>query len=361
MAKLPTSIVERLRATEKPADHLDPDLICALVENSLSRAERTRVFEHLAYCSQCREVSALCLPNPLAVAAPPPTVSAWLGWPILRWGAIAACVLVVGAAIFFGHRSASGPRQLAGPETVALEPQPSALSPTLSPASTVREDRDEIRKSLLGKRKPSSPRAFAEQSVVSSNQALSNSQAATEQHTLAPVADLAPKATGLPTPSTGVDELVPGRAKNARQELGNATLTKAADGPVSQAVGLAIASEAGTAEKPVPRWTLSSDGTLERSFNSGNTWETVPVPSQARFYVLSAHRMDIWLGGSRGALYHSSDAGEHWAQVQPVVKGQTLTEDVIGMEFSDPEHGVVTTSTNQKWVTEDAGQSWQRP
>ncbi|HXW91833.1 MAG TPA: zf-HC2 domain-containing protein [Terriglobales bacterium] len=360
MAKLPTSIVERLRATEKLSDHLDPDLISAWVENSLSRADRARVFEHLAYCGRCRDVSALSLPDPAEVAVSPATVSAWLGWPILRWGAMAACVLVVGAAITLRHRSASGPRQPAGPEIVALEPQPSAASPISSPARTVTEKRDETRKSVPGKQEPGSPRAFAEKSAAPSGQSLAGSQAAEEQ-TVESAHGMA--VTSFPGPSTGLDEGVPGRAKNARQVSGNATLAKAVDGRAPQAAG-AIPSpadfEAGTAQKPVPRWTLASDGTLERSFDSGNTWETVPAPSHARFYVLSAHTMDIWLGGSAGALYHSFDAGEHWVQVQPVVNGQPLTEDVIEMEFTDPEHGVVTTPTNQKWVTEDAGQIWKR-
>jgi photosystem II stability/assembly factor-like uncharacterized protein len=121
----------------------------------------------------------------------------------------------------------------------------------------------------------------------------------------------------------------------------------------------AMASEAQNSGKLAPRWTLSADGTLERSFDSGSTWETVLVPSQARFHVLAAHGMDIWLGGSSGALFHSSDAGDHWAQLQPVANGQALTDDVIGMEFTDPAHGVLTTASNQKWVTEDGGQSWQ--
>ncbi len=318
MKKLPSSIVDRLRASEKLSDHLDPDLISAWVENSLSRADRTRVFEHLAYCRECRELGALSLPNPPDAAASSRTTSAWLGWPVLRWVVTPACVLLVGVAVTLHHRSGSGPHQAAGTSTVALQPQPSVGSPISSVAPNVTEER--TRESFPRQQETGSPPAFAEKFVAPSDQTLAPRPAAEE-----------PKGESV----HGID------------------------GPTFQAAR-AIRTEAGTSENRAPRWTLSSEGTLARSFDSGNTWETVPVPSQARFYVLAAQGMDIWLGGSSGALYHSSDAGAHWVQVQPVASGQSLSEDVIGMEFSDPEHGVVTTPTNHKWITADAGQSWQR-
>ena len=169
--------------------------------------------------------------------------------------------------------------------------------------------------------------------------------------------DQDPEAAARNTPTSAnaaLDERVPGRAKDVLEEP-HAVRESLAQSKLSPS---AMAIE--KAQKLAPRWTLGADGALERSFDSGNTWETVPLPSRARFHVLSAHGMDIWVGGSGGALYHSVDAGKNWVQVQPVAGGQPLTEDIIGMEFIDDDHGVLTTSTNQQWATEDCGQSWQK-
>jgi photosystem II stability/assembly factor-like uncharacterized protein len=66
------------------------------------------------------------------------------------------------------------------------------------------------------------------------------------------------------------------------------------------------------------------------------------------------------VGGSGGTLFHSSDAGQHWTQVQPVVNGGALTADIIGVEFTDLLHGTVTTSSKETWITDDAGQNWRK-
>ena len=109
-----------------------------------------------------------------------------------------------------------------------------------------------------------------------------------------------------------------------------------------------------------PRWTLSADGTLQRSLDSGRTWQTIPVAGQTGFRALAADGLEIWVGGAKGVLYHSSDAGQQWTQVQPAANGEVLTGDIIGVEFIEKMHGTVTTSGQQKWVTTDAGQSWQK-
>jgi photosystem II stability/assembly factor-like uncharacterized protein len=122
----------------------------------------------------------------------------------------------------------------------------------------------------------------------------------------------------------------------------------------------AAASDALVLENLIPRWTLSSDGTLQRSLDSGMTWETIPVSSQTIFRALAANGLNIWVGGAAGALFHSSDAGEHWTQVRPMVNGETLVDDIIGVEFRDALHGKLTSSIEGIWITADAGQTWQK-
>src|ERR1700722_1209671 len=106
------------------------------------------------------------------------------------------------------------------------------------------------------------------------------------------------------------------------------------------------------------RWTLSPDGSVQHSLDSGKTWQTIPVAGNIVFRALAANDSDIWVGGSAGVLFHSADAGQHWDQIKPSVDGRPLAADIIGLKFSDALHGSLTTSSNQVWTTSDGGSSW---
>ena len=110
----------------------------------------------------------------------------------------------------------------------------------------------------------------------------------------------------------------------------------------------------------MPRWTLSSDGTLLlRSLDNGKTWQSIPVAGRVVFRAVSAMGPEVWIGGSAGALYHSSDSGQHWQEVEPAGGSLILVADIIALEFTDPQHGKLTTANHEIWITADAGQSWQ--
>ena len=145
---------------------------------------------------------------------------------------------------------------------------------------------------------------------------------------------------------------------------------------------------------PMPRWTISPDGALQRSFDQGNSWQSVDVNAGAgssaglaivaqasraketekdadkktlkrdaatpTFRAVTAAGSEVWAGGSKGALYHSLDAGTHWMRVVPTSAGAILTGDIVSLEFPDPQHGRITTSTPEIWTTSDAGKTWQK-
>jgi hypothetical protein len=153
------------------------------------------------------------------------------------------------------------------------------------------------------------------------------------------------------------------------------------------------------ASAPLPRWTISPSGGLQRSFDQGRTWQDVDVSANlapaatftnytsvseltetARakdssadkkalkkaatavviFRAVAAIGAEVWAGGSSAALYHSLDAGGHWIRVLPSSGGATLTGDIVAVQFSDTQHGEVTTSTTEVWLTSDDGQTWQK-
>ncbi len=152
-----------------------------------------------------------------------------------------------------------------------------------------------------------------------------------------------------------------------------------------------IGGPVATSSRSIPRWTISSAGRLQRSFDQGNTWQDVDVnanlasvvgtsleisanaarasknkdarqdlkreAASAAFRAVAAAGADIWAGGS--GLYHSLDAGNHWTRIVPASADAMLTGDIVSLEFSD-QHGKVATSTAEIWITTDGGQNWQK-
>jgi len=144
---------------------------------------------------------------------------------------------------------------------------------------------------------------------------------------------------------------------------------------------------------PAPRWTITSTGALQRSLDQGVSWQAIDVianpesstnatslqisanNSRAKrkdaqalkrdapaplFRAVAANGAEVWAGGSGGALYHSQDAGDHWTRIVPAAASATLTGDILSLEFPDPQHGKVSTSAAEIWITSDDGQTWQK-
>jgi len=379
MAEFPKVVRERMRATAKPEPHPEPNLLAALPEAGLSKRERDEVMRHLARCPYCREVVAISLPE-LSVSIPQRAHhSGWLAWPVLRWGALAACVVVVGAAVTLrlreGGREFVTPARVQAPRDVpasaALDaPRDSGRVPT-APAEPARRKWTGTERTRLSASPASRPALPAP--ALQPEASVGGEIAAEEMKTAeSKGSSLASNLATAENSDEKDSDQVPGRAKEALEEKFQAQESRPDDGHYARSMARSTA-KAGVAKNKqesagnlavapsfTPRWTLSSDGSLQRSVDSGRSWETITVSDKATFRALAANHLDIWVGGSAGALYHSSDAGQHWTAIKPVARGEALSEDIIGVEFLDPQHGKVTTSSQHIWITEDAGQSWQR-
>lgn len=365
MAELPKIVSQRLQAAERARVHPDSDLITAFVEKSLGNRERVQVIEHLSQCADCREIVSVSAVQPETAEA----VSAirestgWFSWPVLRWGAAVACVIVVGAAVTLRHQQESS--RIAAMPT---EGKPAAQIPALNNA---------FAKSAASLQLPEGEPKTAAGATQRNQptQAVANRLAT--QHALAAGASVPSALSGnyaaaAPGPVEMADagtaspmaEMVPGRAKAPLAESHDAYTEKATGGALlkkrNMAGAASVSGDALIPENLTPRWTLSSDGTLQRSVDSGGTWQTIRVSNKTTFRALAANGLDIWVGGAAGALFHSSDAGQHWTQVRPASNGEALADDIIGVEFTDLLHGKVTTSGAETWVTADAGETWQK-
>jgi hypothetical protein len=110
------------------------------------------------------------------------------------------------------------------------------------------------------------------------------------------------------------------------------------------------------------RWSISTSGKVQRSQDSGRTWEEVRVDDAVTFRVVHAAGRDVWAGGSGGVLYHSSDGGAMWQRVYLSSGESPTTETIVGITSGsrDLQHIMVRTISGEQWTTEDGGQHWQR-
>lgn len=425
MEQLPKIVRQRLRVTAQPGMHPDANVLAAFAEKSLGKVERQQVLAHLAQCADCRGL-AFALPEPSAAAGitPSRTVFPWLSWPLLRWAAAAACVVIVGAAVtlrYAGHKSAapsSAAKQEAAPAAeYKLAPQPPAavvegnkLALKVEPKMALQDQRDHATRvqrkapappplsnrvaatpssgmgaaaNVAGEVAQSNnppPRISTQQVLVTGAAPVPSTANTTDlqkearadanesKNAVPSVSESVEVQAEAPVVSTQATELAPGKAKDS-----NAALKKAAPGGTTGGIvsnrpmapgQLALqGSQYDVLERAATssaRWSLSADGALERSLDAGKSWQTVPVAEHVVFRAVSATGPDVWAGGAGGALYHSTDGGQSWVQVKPSVKGSTLTDDIIGIEFSDANHGKVATAKHEVWVTNDAGQIWQK-
>jgi hypothetical protein len=357
MVQVPKIVNQRLQATEVATVHPDPNLLSAFVERSLRKHEQVQVLEHLSRCTGCREIVSLAAsPSEIAGAVSGVSASpAWFSWPVLRWGVVAACVIVVGAVTLRYKQDVPQIGTTIAEKEPAAEAQPRVPN-TLAEQSAQRSTKRVSPAPLTSSTSGTSETMFAK--TASQKKAITANPADGDH------------AVGTPNPVEMADarigsafaEVVPGRAKDASPESQSAEAEKATSG-TSVKKRMATAGAAREALIPSnlgPRWTLNSDGTIQRSLDSGRTWQTIPVSGKTIFRALAANGLDIWVGGSAAALFHSSDAGRHWTQVRPAANGEALTDDIIGVEFTDTLHGKLTTASEEIWITSDAGETWQK-
>jgi hypothetical protein len=361
MTDVPKIVVSRLAGpgsqVGRPDSHPDANLLTAFAEQALGDVDRQQVLEHLTQCGECREIVWLAVPPVEAANVVPERVSApWLSWPVLRWGAAVACVVVVGAAVSLHKWETHSERALPARSAPASDVPP-ALSGTTA-ARLESHASAAIAKPVAAVPSPlakPAPAEFKAAPMARLQPRAAVPQAEPSQHSDEKTSDL--------VAGNEIDSLVPGRAKDAAEEA------NAPSGDTAEVTGMAVPMPtapmtANSALRPksrvAPRWTLTSDGTLQRSVDLGRTWEPITVADGVSLRALAANGLDIWVGGTAGALYHSADAGQHWTRVQPASDSLPLAADIIGVEFPDLQNGRLTTSSGEVWTTKDAGLNWEK-
>ncbi len=396
------------------SDHPDADTLTAFAERSLPNLERSVVMEHVARCGECREVLALALPEIEEVVVPVPVRRPWLGIPALRWGAIAASLIVVVSVGIVRYRHERGPAK----RTLALMQYPGKVTVNNSqpavpnigqvPADAVATFA--LRNSIAranGKKEhktnsitPTAAQGARETprlarplplpgvNALNSAPGLSAAGASVVAQSAQP-SPPAPAQTTVEVASASalvqteqsqleVQQSLPGQSQEDRAVVARAKA------PVTQAMPSLAAA-------PSPRWTITSAGGLQRSYDQGKTWLDVPIVAAAGLAsaslqaelnagyprhaalskkqssnpsplirAISASDSEIWAGAAGGVLYHSVDAGDHWVSAILSDSGSILTGDIVSIDFPDSVHGKLITSTSETWTTADGGRRWSK-
>jgi Photosynthesis system II assembly factor YCF48/Putative zinc-finger len=314
-AALKKLVSERLQS-QGAVHHPEPDLLAAYAENSLSRDDRQGLLTHLSACADCRDALYLAMPEFDSQPVLKPSYKS----PRLavRWATLAASVIVVGAV-------------LVADRGILYQHSPRVQTYSAAPEQKVAELKE-----------PVADRPAAAAPAID---AVAKNRPPMKHMTAKPQASMQFDQSGqvhFSSPQAAVS--------GGNQATADAAAVAARVSPKAMVV-----SPAASAAKMISQadWGLSPTGQVQRSIDSGKTWQIVPVGETKSFRAITALRDDIWVGGNSGALYHSADSGQSWTKMAPV-----CADDITHIEFSDPPNGLVNTANGQVWSTSDGGRSW---
>jgi len=391
---------------QRPAGaHPGADTLVAFAENALARPERQQTLAHLADCADCREILYLAQPDAAAVhpalAFRPNRVTHFA----LRWSAVAASLVIVAGGLFITRHELLNSNQKAAQQAAPTNydklaekkapPQLDSVRNAAAPAA--QKQLTAVTKTRPAEKhmtaKPQANMSFDDSGQVRVTERESPGTASGDANGLAATYDnnirQREESAATNVPSAATINAVGGGVAQSRIDAKDMTRSRNESVEVrSQAAALQADPEpvagAGTAAKldgsrrdeqtfkqtgafmkafpaPVASWELAPNGGVQRSLDSGKTWQSVPVGGKGMaFHAVFSSGSQVWVGGTAGALYHSTDSGLTWARVVPATAAQKLQSDVSRIEFSDPQTGAITTANGETWITSDGGQTWRR-
>jgi len=115
---------------------------------------------------------------------------------------------------------------------------------------------------------------------------------------------------------------------------------------------------------PIAHWTISSNGKLQRESGDGRFTSIEPAPGVS-IRAVAAQGIEVWAAGAqpdlsakqwqqRPVLFHSSDAGESWAQIEGPWQSPINALSLAGT------NALTVITPGGSWTTLDAGKSWTK-
>ncbi|MBV9227059.1 MAG: zf-HC2 domain-containing protein, partial [Acidobacteriaceae bacterium] len=243
MEKLSKFVTSRLALRQgQTTDHPDADLLTAFAEDRLSSRERTNILEHLARCSNCREIVALTAAGqgseekfayPAAQRGP-----VWWKW---RWASAVAVACLVVAVTWHSPPVQKTPER---PPAVEISHPVEAPKPVEPPAP---EDPKVIKKKTM-------PAMAARRSERKKEKPKVGLPVVTDA-----LRETVPIPQSVPFPLLPAPEQAQSFVARADSRSRPHRIT------------------AGMVEGSLWRLNENTRGALQRSADGGKTWETVPV------------------------------------------------------------------------------------
>jgi hypothetical protein len=132
----------------------------------------------------------------------------------------------------------------------------------------------------------------------------------------------------------------------------HAAVTRSAPAATKSAGGRSAAIVILTPDSNV-LYRIVSGGFVERSQDSGATWQGQLLDSSAEFRAGSSTAPNVcWIVGRAGVVFITDD-GKNWRNVS--IPGAT---DLASVDAKDELSATVTATDGQKWSTEDGGKTW---
>jgi hypothetical protein len=377
---LRTHLARNQAADLRPdSPHPDADLLTAFAENALLDPERASILAHLAACPDCRTIvhtAADAEPDPAPQLEPVrPPLRAWL--PGI---ALAASLIVMAASSIVFYRtlhttpartqtSATAPAPLlpAAPPPAAPALQISAAT-SAAPAATPAAPKHHRASSHSASSTPAqteearvgaaAPPPPPPRPGISSSQTLGDLALQKAQNTPAP-ADQAQLQADLRGQTAYRGAMA--AAKTAPRPAPSSTQSVQVESSNAFAGSLQTTQPAlrGLIAAPTsrPRFRITDSGQLERSVQSG-IWMPVSIAPDAHFRVLSISGDNVWAGGDHLRLFHSTDNGLTWTEVQLPATADRA-HPIVHIRIDDAQHLTVEDDTGATWTTTDAGATWQ--
>ncbi len=422
MSELPRSVREALARQTAADEHPSADLLNGFMEHALAADEHARVTTHLSVCADCREIIFLAGATveeeqqvALAAAQSVPRVAAanlaevrpaltiperprvaWLSW---KWlvPAVAALAIVTTVVVHHINRPLIQNSQtvaMNSPSSLLIAPEQSnTQSATVagndkasSAVSTPVDEKkskaaEEAQLKEIEKRERLLQQQIAGSLKVDRNAEMASSQIAQSVPPNAiggaaagrPAADAASSSKSMAKVAAPPNPQAAKRAETNTVEVSNAAA--AATPQATAKVELPALSNL-LHNKPnggndityinqtepkaaASMWRITDDGHLQRATASG-TWTPVLIDQTVFFHTVAIVGGDVWAGGNGGALFHSSDNGEHWTRVALAAGGQAAHGAVRLIRFTTSTVGTVTTDSGETWSTSDGGKIWSR-
>ena len=109
-------------------------------------------------------------------------------------------------------------------------------------------------------------------------------------------------------------------------------------------------------------WRAGKDGVIQRSTDSGNTWDSQKSPSKEDWLAGAAVSDKIcWLVGRNGAIARTTD-GKKWKTIKPpqfTAPASEKVSDWVGITANGAQDATITGGDQRRYSTKDGGRHWQ--